>query len=113
MRSKKHRNEILFSKGWFYSQDFKERVTTIHTISIDTFLFIFSNPRPYRFLPSEFHHLIELSETNFDSSLIVHTSALLYITPDYMKPAEMISMSFFRNWIKTGKKIEAKKMMKE
>jgi hypothetical protein len=30
-----------------------------------------------------------------------------------MKPAEMISMSFFRNWIKTGKKIEAKKMMKE
>ena len=45
--------------------------------------------------------------------LIVHASALLYITPDYMKPAEMISMSFFRNWIKTGKKIEAKKMMKE
>ena len=35
--------------------------------------------------------------------LIVHASALLYITPDYMKPAEMISMSFFRNWIKTGK----------
>ena len=45
--------------------------------------------------------------------LIVHASALLYITPDYMKPAEMISMSLFRNWIKTGKKIEAKKMMKE
>ena len=45
--------------------------------------------------------------------LIVHASALLYITPDYMKPPEMISMSLFRNWIKTGKKIEAKKMMKE